>query len=454
LTLLATICNPTPNAKALTLWLGGGDDEHWLDLSDAVNQPGDAGLTGIARHGEHIFVAVQSGATPRILVLDRTLALVETITSPEFADLHSLHVVGDTLVAVSTGQRCVLRIGLSDRNVAKPFQCTPRIHLNSVHLDEHELLLCCHYLRHLDPTARDGGIFSVYDGRVVLDGLEQLHSVIRVGDAYIVLDSERSEVLRFDRSGIRQRQTLEGFLRGCAVFGDTVLVAGSVRRVASRATGRTQQPLPPRTVMAERVVIHELDAATLQVRARHLPILPGFEIYGMLAVADADGIQPSVDRLVRAEHHAAAALFYAAAKRSDGEAGMRRQEAETRLRLLDEWSDHDGAIDGISQTAVAGWLVPKRSDITNALLVHVDGVFLCRIDPVIPRPQISAAAHVPLHRCGFRLEFPATVLDGGEHLLTIAPEQGHGPRADVSLRFTHDGLQSVADKIGRTLFAK
>ena len=42
-TLLATVCNTTPNAVPYTLWLARGDAQYLVDLSDALNRPGMAG---------------------------------------------------------------------------------------------------------------------------------------------------------------------------------------------------------------------------------------------------------------------------------------------------------------------------------------------------------------------------------------------------------------------------
>src|SRR5665213_821169 len=101
-TLLATVCNTTSNAVPYALWLARGDEQYLVDLSDALGQPGDGGLTGLTCHGDKIYVAVQS-STARILILDRSLAPIGVITSPAFADIHSLHAAGDSLIVCSTG---------------------------------------------------------------------------------------------------------------------------------------------------------------------------------------------------------------------------------------------------------------------------------------------------------------------------------------------------------------
>ena len=40
LTLLATICNTTPNAVPCTLWFARGSDQYLVDLSDALDSRG------------------------------------------------------------------------------------------------------------------------------------------------------------------------------------------------------------------------------------------------------------------------------------------------------------------------------------------------------------------------------------------------------------------------------
>ena len=267
-TLLATVCNTTPNAVPYTLWLAHGGAQYLVDLSDALNQPGDGGLTGITWHGDKIYLAVQSSDTPRILILDRHLRPSGTITSSEFADIHSIHAAGDALLVCSTGKQAVVRVDLNDRQVTKLCEFEAVVHLNAACLDGEDLLVCCHYPGRVVPNAAGGGVITA-DRRVVLVGLVQPHSLLQHRGSFLVLDSEQERVIRFDHGGIRGQQALPGFLRGIAATGDALFVASSAGRVISRKNPQVPSGGQFWTMAAEQVRIHELAPDTLAVKGEY-----------------------------------------------------------------------------------------------------------------------------------------------------------------------------------------
>jgi hypothetical protein len=321
-TLLATVCNSTPNAVPYALWLARGDEQYLVDLSDALGQPGDGGLTGLTCHGDKIYVAVQSSA-PRILVLDRCLAPVGVIASPEFSDLHSLHTAGDSLIVCSTGAQSVIKVSTTDHSTTKLCQFDAAIHLNSAWYDEAELwfdqgelLVCCHYPSRVVPDASGGGVINAGRRCVVLVGLGQPHSLSANRGGFLVLDSDAQRVIQFDHTGIRGQRTLTGFLRGTATCRGSLLIASSAGRMISR-----KSPVVPVTrqfwdMTAERVCIYELNEATLEVKAQHFPLVAGFEIYELLALDGAHTIDPPIERLVVPDIHAMARAYYESTKRA------------------------------------------------------------------------------------------------------------------------------------------
>ncbi len=318
--LLATICNTAPNAVPYALWLARGEEQYLVDLSDALGQPGDGGLTGLTCHGDKIYVAVQS-STARILVLDRCLAPVDVIASPEFVDIHSLHTAGDSLIVCSTGSQSVIRVNIADHSTTKLCQFDATIHLNSAWLDEAELwfdepelLVCCHYPSRVVPEAVGGGVINAGRRRVVLVGLDQPHSFSASGNGFLVLDSETQRVIQFDHTGIRRQQVLSGFLRGTAACRGSLFIASSAGRVISRKTPMVPAARPFWDMAAERVCIFELDEASLEVKARHFPLVAGFEIYELLALDSAQAIDPPRERLMVPDIHAMARAYYEATK--------------------------------------------------------------------------------------------------------------------------------------------
>jgi hypothetical protein len=166
------------------------------------------------------------------------------------------------------------------------------------------------------PEAVGGGVINAGRRRVVLVGLGQPHSLSATRNGFLVLDSEAQRVIQFDHTGIRHQQILSGFLRGTATCRGSLFVASSAGRMISRKT-----PIVPAArqfwdMAAEPVCIFELDEATLEVKARHFPLVAGFEIYELLALDSAGAIEPEVQRLVVPDIQAMSRAYYEATKRA------------------------------------------------------------------------------------------------------------------------------------------
>ncbi len=313
--LLASVCNTTPNAAPFALWLARGDKQHVVDLSGVLDRPGDSGLTGLAWHDGTLYAAVQSSPEPRIVLLNRTLAPIGVLTTPAFADLHSLLMVDGALLVSATGKGTLLRLDLTERKVASLCHSEEKIHLNSTCFDGDALLICYHRQSSQDRRLAVGGVMEVASRRVLLQGLGLPHSLMPHRDGFLVLDSVGSRVIRFDRSGVLAERTLAGFLRGAATAGDTLFVASSTLRYISRSNPEVTPARNLWQLMPERVRIYLLDAVTLAVKAEFDPIVPGFEVYELLAVA-ADAIDPPAERLLQPDRNAIAQMFYDAAGRA------------------------------------------------------------------------------------------------------------------------------------------
>jgi hypothetical protein len=315
-TLLATVCNSTYNAIPYALWLARGKSQYLVDLTDVLGQTGDSGLTGLACHGERIYAAVQSSTAARILILDRCLTPIGVISSPDFNDIHSIHIADDGLLVCSTGAQSVVRVNFEDHTTIKLCEFEMNIHLNSACFDGDELLVCCHYPSRVVAEAVGGGVINAARRHVILAGLGQPHSLLNDDLGLLVLDSDARRVVRFDEIGIRQQTSLSGFLRGVAAIRGSLFVASSAGRVISR-----KNPIVPVSqgswdMAADRVCIYELDEATLQIQAEHFPLMAGLEIYDLLALEGAGAVEPPRERLVVPDIHAMARAYYEAAKRA------------------------------------------------------------------------------------------------------------------------------------------
>ncbi len=64
ISLVATVCNTTPNMAAYSLWIAKGEKEYLVDLTDLLREEYDVGLTGLTFHRGKLYVAVQSGRNP------------------------------------------------------------------------------------------------------------------------------------------------------------------------------------------------------------------------------------------------------------------------------------------------------------------------------------------------------------------------------------------------------
>jgi hypothetical protein len=304
--LCATICNTLGEASGFPLWFSLAGQQYVTDLSSHLAD--SAGLTGIAYHNRRLYLAVQSHMS-RILVLDMTLNVIGTITHEGFNDLHSLHVVGDTLLIVSTRSGCVFRHSLATGETVPHVRFDPRAWVCDVLATQDDLWLCCHNLSYFVPDAQGGGVFSVRDRNVVVQGLSGPHSLIRYRDGYAVLDSASASLLFFKSGGETRAVQLQGFLRGAQVSGeDTVLVAGGPDRTISRKNPDGDGARGLRQVLQERLRIFEVkQGAAARIM---LPECPGFEIYDLFAVPASAGLQPDPQRTIAAEPGLFARYWY------------------------------------------------------------------------------------------------------------------------------------------------
>lgn len=322
--LLASVCNTTPNAVPFALWVARADQQYVVDLSDVLGKPGDFGLTGLAWKDGTLYAAVQGDGDPRLLRLNGALTPTGALSAPAFSDLHSLLMTDQGLLVCATGTNTLLRLDFTSRAVSVLCRGTERIHLNSACFDEDALLLCVHRLKSEDRGLASGGVLDSTARRMIVPGLGLPHSLMPHRDGFLVLDSVGARVIRFDRGGVRAERALSGFLRGATTIGDTLFVASSTLRYVSRRQPGVSPARGLWQLMTERVRIFALDAETLAPLWSFEPVVPGFEIYELLAVG-AGAIAPAEERLLQPDRGAIAHLFYEATKLA-GAAQRARQQ--------------------------------------------------------------------------------------------------------------------------------
>lgn len=312
-TLLTTVCNTLPAVVPYSLGLRIDGVDWFVDLADALNRQGDKGLTGAVWLDGEVLLAVQSAGSPRILVLDHRLRPVRELRHEGFVDLHSLHVAGDGLLVVSTGNGTVWRLAVGAGRAEMAFRAPGSMHLNAALPGPDGPLLCAHTLIPLSSFGRRGGLVT-RAGVVVLDDLAHPHSPLRVGEHLYVLDSAGETLIERGPGGGRGL-SLSGFLRGMAPWGDALLVAGGPGRLMSRKNPRPTTHRDLWNAFGGRNVIHVVDRESLTPGERWHPILAGFEIYELF-VPPTGALDPDPNRLIRPDANQLARAYYEAAKRS------------------------------------------------------------------------------------------------------------------------------------------
>ena len=304
--LFATICNAVGETSPYTLWFTDGRRQFVADLSEHMAEA--AGLTGVAFHDGRLYLAVQSHQA-RILVLDMSLGLLDTIRDDLFNDLHALRIAGGQLLVVSARGGAVVRRDLTTGESAALVRFDPRAWVCDVFPTADDLLLCAHNLPFLDQAATGGGVFSVRQRKAIVSDLSGPHTIIANGADLVVLDSAHAQVVFFGMEGERRRVALKGFLRGAVVTGpDTMLVAGGPDRTISRKNPEGDGLRGLRQVLDERLRLFDMKGDV--VTSVFIPEAPAFEIYDLLRLPADAGFRPDPARIIPAEPGLFARFFY------------------------------------------------------------------------------------------------------------------------------------------------
>lgn len=253
------------------------------------------GATGLAISDRFIFAVTQVSigdhrARSGLITFDRaSLKVVSHYQFERGVDVHSLHLSGETLYAVSTGTDEVLRLMLSGASVtdekvhwrpadwASP---TDARHLNSITSHGGQLLVSGFGTglkhEHAWQPEPKGFIQDIESGAVMSAGLTQPHSILSIDDSLLLCESGRTLVrcLCGTVSG-----PLPGYTRGLCYFEDRVYVGTSGHRKAA--------PSADSATLQGRCTISSLDPASLAID-RTLD-LSGYaeEIYDLLPLPGA-----------------------------------------------------------------------------------------------------------------------------------------------------------------------
>ena len=235
---------------------------------------------------------------PVMLVFDQSqfaLELVYTFTLGH--DVHSACMVGDTIYAVSTGTDEVIAVPWHgnefgpERVVWSPEPDGPREdihHLNAVLYLDGDVLVSGFGAKAGArwASAHQGFIYNVTSGEMVLQGIDQPHSLFDLDGKIGYCESRRSTVRVV---GDSRSLILPGYSRGTARVGEHLFVATSVGRSTSANNESTVDNPAVGGVPAGRCTVSLLSVRDFRVE-QTIEIAPAAsEIYDLLAVEDAGG---------------------------------------------------------------------------------------------------------------------------------------------------------------------
>jgi hypothetical protein len=188
------------------------------------------GVTGVCRHDGGFACIVQTAPRSTLCLLDADFRLLEAHRMRLGTGAHSLLSRDSMLYVVSTANDTVVRVDPSgaEEVVWRYSDAEYAAHMNSI-VDHRGALLISGFgaIARREDTRGRGIVADISSGETVLEGLNQPHSLISLGDRFLLCDSETSVVL--DSQG--QRLELDHtYLRGLAVDGDTLYVGSSMSR--------------------------------------------------------------------------------------------------------------------------------------------------------------------------------------------------------------------------------
>ena len=246
--LAVSFCNiGRPSGQILAIIDTDTGDIRVLDLEENVV---DSGL-GLAQDDRFLYAACARQRDSFLAVFEKTSFKLENfLLLPEVIDVHSICLLGQNVIAVSTGTDEVVAVSLEDGAAESEVLWRPNLsradthHLNAVaYASEH--LLCSGFGPRSGErwsTARKGYVYDVTLGEVIADGIVHPHSIVQHEKTLYFCESSLS-TLRTIESPI---VSLDGYVRGLAFSGDgTCFVGSSVGRYDPLIPRQVSNPADP-----------------------------------------------------------------------------------------------------------------------------------------------------------------------------------------------------------------
>ncbi len=298
--LLISFCNTFPQGFPLAVYDFASGDFAWLPVpgSGLLNNLPIGGANGVCRGGDQYYALLQHRAPgwPNTLVVyGPDLRMLMAVTLDRVRDAHSLMWHDEELLVVSTGTNELIRVtvdiaaGTAQEEALWEFgdERLDRDHLNSVVRWEGRLCASLHGPKndsedHLERQA--GRIVDVASGETLHSNLLHPHSLAAANGTLYFLESGRGRVWTLQRRQGRLHaellKELSGYLRGLALDGQSLFVAGSAQRILSKHK-RTLIEHPQKTTEATHCILYRVDLTSGHLESRDLTAF-GREIYDVV----------------------------------------------------------------------------------------------------------------------------------------------------------------------------
>ena len=207
----------------------------------SINRKDVVGITGVVVDGDQRIFALQ-GAGDQLAHIDSKHTVIGFSNIEGIDDIHGIIKFEEDLICVSTGQNSVINTAKMEKYGRNEFD---GLGLDVEHIND----ICLHQGRIIGSRfgkkringMRNGCVFDLLDGAILLDGLSEPHSVVSHCNRLYVLDSRRGAMIELNKmQGPIAVVSIAGYARGLCLSDRFILIGCSKRRTQSRKDGRPQ----------------------------------------------------------------------------------------------------------------------------------------------------------------------------------------------------------------------